>query len=58
VPNYLDTLKEKYSDDLTENERDAYEERSAIIEEGNIGMSRYEAERRAMKAVMDRRKLI
>jgi hypothetical protein len=45
-------------DDLTENERDAYEERAAILEEGNIGMSRYEAERRAMKAVMDRRKLI
>jgi len=44
--------------DLTENERDFYEERAAIIEEANIGMSRYEAERRAMALVMDARKLI
>lgn len=57
MPDYLDTLKEKYSDDLTENERDAYEERSAIYEfDGNI--TRYEAEKRAMKAVMDKRRLI
>jgi len=45
-------------DALSELERDAYEERAAIIEEANIGMSRYEAERRAMKMVMDARKLI
>jgi len=57
VPDYLDTLKQKYSDDLTENERDAYEERSAIMGY-DANLSRYEAERRAMKAVMDRRKLI
>jgi hypothetical protein len=44
-------------DDLTENERDAYEERSAIMGY-DANLSRYEAERRAMKAVMDRRKLI
>jgi hypothetical protein len=42
--------------DLTENERDAYEERAAIIEfDGNV--PRREAERRAMKAVMDKRKI-
>ena len=57
MPNYLDTLKEKYSDDLTENERDAYEERSAIMEY-DANLSRYEADRRAMKAVMDKRKLV
>lgn len=45
-------------DDLTDNERDAYEERAAIIEEGNIGMTRYEAERRAMQEVMKRRELL
>jgi len=44
-------------DDLTELERDAYEERAGIIEEGNIGMSRYEAERRAMKEITEKRKL-
>ena len=44
-------------DDLTENELDAYEERAAIMEY-DANLSRYEAERRAMKAVMDRRKLI
>jgi len=43
--------------DLTENERDAYEERAAILEY-DANLSRYEAERRAMKAVMDRRKLV
>ena len=45
------------SDDLTELERDAYEERAAIIEEGNIGMSRYEAERRAMAEIERKRRL-
>jgi hypothetical protein len=45
-------------DDLTENERDFFEERAAIIEEGNKGMTRREAERRAMLEVEKRRKLI
>ena len=44
-------------DDLTENERDAYEERAGILE-FDANLTQYEAERRAMKAVMDRRKLI
>ena len=57
MPNYLDTLKEKYSDDLTENERDAYEERSAIYE-FDANLSRYEAERRAMKEVEKKRRLM
>jgi len=57
VPNYLDTLKEKYSDDLTENERDAYEERSAIMEY-DANLSRYEAERKALQDIEKRRKLI
>ena len=43
--------------DLTEPELDWYEERAAIIEY-DANLSRYEAERRAMKAVMDRRRLI
>ena len=57
MPNYLDTLKEKYSDDLTENERDAYEERSAIMEY-DANLSRYEAERKALQDIEKRRKLI
>ena len=43
--------------DLTETELDWYEERAAIYEY-DANLSRYEAERRAMKEVMDRRKLI
>ena len=56
MPNYLDTLKEKYSDDLTENERDAYEERAGILE-FDANLTRYEAERRAMKEVMTKREI-
>ncbi len=41
---------------LTENERDAYEERAAIMEY-DANLSRYEAERRAMKAVEAKRNL-
>ena len=44
-------------DDLTENELDAYEERAAIIEY-DANLPRFEAERRAMKMVMDKRRLI
>ncbi len=44
-------------DDLTPIEGDAYEERAGIMEY-DANLSRYEAERRAMKAVMDRRKLV
>jgi len=43
--------------DLNENERDFYEERAAIIEESNKGMSRREAERRAMDETEKKRKL-
>jgi len=57
VPNYLDTLKQKYSDDLTENERDAYEERSAIYE-FDAGLPRIQAERKARQDIENRRKLI
>jgi len=44
-------------EDLTENERDFFEERAAIIEEGNKGMTRREADRRALEEVEKRRKL-
>ncbi len=44
-------------DDLTENERDAYEERAAIMEY-DANLSRYEAERRAMKEVEKKRRLM
>lgn len=43
--------------DLTPDEVDYFEERAAIIEEGNKGMSRREAERRAMLEVEKKRKL-
>jgi len=43
-------------DDLTENERDAYEERSAIYE-FDANMSRREAERKAMQDIERRRSL-
>jgi hypothetical protein len=43
--------------DLTQDEVDYFEERAAIIEEGNKGMSRREAERRAMLDVEKKRKL-
>ena len=43
--------------DLNENERDYFEERAAIIEEGNKNMTRREAERRAMLEVEKKRKL-
>lgn len=57
MPDYLDTLKEKYSDDLTENERDAYEERAAIYE-FDANLPRIQAERKAMQDIEKRRKLI
>lgn len=43
-------------DDLTDNERDAYEERAAIME-FDANFTRREAERRAMQEVMKRREL-
>jgi hypothetical protein len=43
--------------DLSENERDFFEERAAIMEEGNKGMTRREAERRALLEVEKKRKL-
>jgi hypothetical protein len=57
VPDYLDRLKEKHSDDLTENERDAYEERAAIYE-FDANLPRIQAERKAMQDIEKRRKLI
>lgn len=57
MPDYLDTLKEKYSDTLTENERDAYEERSAIYEY-DAGLSRREAEHKALADIEKKRRLI
>ena len=44
-------------DDLTELERDQFRERAAIME-FDANLPRYEAERRAMREVMDGRKLI
>jgi hypothetical protein len=43
--------------DLTENERDAYEERAAIYE-FDAGLSRIQAERKALQDIEKRRKLI
>jgi hypothetical protein len=43
--------------DLNENERDYFEERAAIMEEGNKGMSRWEADKRALEEVERKRKL-
>lgn len=57
MPDYLDTLKEKYSDDLTENERDAYEERASIYE-FDANLPRIQAERKALQDIEKRRKLI
>ncbi len=44
------------TDDLTDNERDYFEERSAIME-FDANLPRYEAERRAMKEVEKKRRL-
>jgi len=43
--------------DLSENERDFFEERAAIMEEANKGMSRWEADKRALEEVERKRKL-
>lgn len=52
---YLDEIKQKYCRGLTEDEADYFEERAAILEEANIGMSRETAEKFAMIAVEARR---
>ncbi|OPY83267.1 MAG: hypothetical protein A4E65_00652 [Syntrophorhabdus sp. PtaU1.Bin153] len=44
-------------DDLTENERDAYEERAAIYE-FDANMSRREADRKAMQDIEKKRRLV
>lgn len=44
------------TDDLTENERDAFEERAAIYE-FDANMTRWEAERRATQDIEKRRRL-
>jgi hypothetical protein len=44
-------------DDLTDNERDAYEERAAIYEFDG-GFTRFEAERRALRDIEEKRRLI
>ena len=43
--------------DLTENERDAYEERAAIYEY-DANMSRREAERKALQDIEKKRRLV
>jgi hypothetical protein len=43
--------------DLTDLELDAFEERAAILEY-DAGLSRYEAEHKAMQEVEDKRRLI
>jgi len=43
--------------DLTPEELDYFNERSAIMEEANKGMSRWEADKRALEEVERKRKL-
>lgn len=40
---------------MTPDEREDFEERAAIIEEGNPGMTRAEAERIALQGIIERR---